>query len=192
MVPSHGVGDVIAADSAYVFSYESLCSDTGETDITEQSDDRVAVEETRQVLRDLASSDLEDEGDERFEESVQSLIVLYGGRAVCEIDYLIRDEQIPPDAIRFVLRVLGDIDHPKTHGYRQWLLQRVLLYSSSAIIRDGANVGLALLDDPEALPVLRKAIEKETSPLVMKFLDKTIRQLEETEASVSLPAQGRP
>ncbi len=162
-----------------------------EDSTTGQSEDGNVIENTRQIFGNLTGLESDDEGDDRFEEPVRSLVYSFGRRAVCEIDHLIHNGHLPPDAIRFTLRVLGDIEHPETHGYRRWLLQRVLLGSSAPVIRDGANVGLSLMDDPKAIPTIKEAITKERSPLVSKLLKRTLYQLEETAESVSLLAKGR-
>lgn len=80
--------------------------------------------------------------------------------------------------IGFLLRMLGDMDLAETHDCRRELLEHVLLCSPVPNIRDAANIGLSLMDDPKSIPVFKKAIKKEKSVLLSKVLKKTLCQLE--------------
>jgi hypothetical protein len=72
------------------------------------------------------------------------------------------------------------MDHSATYKYRQWLLTTALSKCKSPIIRDGASLGLAFMDDPATIPFLEKAISSEQSPLLRKLMKRTLDQLKDT------------
>ena len=76
---------------------------------------------------------------------------------------------------------LGDMDHRPTYTYRRSLLEKALGGASSVVIRDGANNGLAFMDDPHAIPVLKKAIKGARCAVLRQALEQTLAQLERTK-----------
>ena len=70
-------------------------------------------------------------------------------------------------------------NHPSgSNDSKVW--QAETLYVSSARVRHGALLGLASLDDPQAIPSIEKAIEREQAHDLLKIMRKVIRQLKET------------
>ena len=128
---------------------------------------------------------LADETEEVLANRLSECIKKYQGLAVTEIQHLIVNEEMKPESVEAVLRILGDIDDPSTYKYRRQLLEKAVIDSSSSVVRDAASVGLSYMDDPHAIPSLKKAIEKETCPLVRKSMKKTFTQLEDTEKCLS-------
>jgi len=86
---------------------------------------------------------------------------------------------VNPEVLCEALRWLGRIDQVDSHSYRLWLLEKCL-ESSSRMIRDGALLGIAAIDDPWAIPAVRKAIEKETCRELCDDMKAVLEQLEET------------
>jgi len=106
--------------------------------------------------------------DEIFEDGIESefsrglvgLIKKYGNDALAELAYFIVYEKVSAEVAGEALRWLGLLEHPLSYHWRLWLLERSLR-SSSARIRDCAVLGLAFLDDPHAIPYLRRAVDGE-------------------------------
>ncbi|MCZ7568851.1 MAG: HEAT repeat domain-containing protein [Ardenticatenaceae bacterium] len=125
--------------------------------------------------------------DERFEDGVDSefarnlvfFIQEYASEAMKVIKALIWNEQVDPEVASEALRWLGRIEDPETYQERLWLLE-ASLFASSPAVRDGAGLGLASLDDPDAITYLRQAIERETYPPLRRYLGQTLEQLEDT------------
>jgi hypothetical protein len=137
------------------------------------------MREVKRALDRLAGFEGDEESESEFIWVVSEIVFRYEGFGVCEISHLIETQKIDPEIAEHVLRAVGDLDHKETHKSRFWALTRALKSSSSAI-RDGANVGLAYMDDPEAIPAIKDGIEREQSPLLRKLLQRTLAQLENT------------
>ena len=60
------------------------------------------------------------------------------------------------------------------------LLENSLLTNSSALVRDGALLGIALLDDRHAVPYLNRAIQQEQCPELRESIRQVLEQLEHT------------
>ncbi len=130
---------------------------------------------------------------EEFEDGMQNLFVdrlldkirEYENYAMVEICHIIFNEKSNPECSAEALRWLGNMDHNATYKYRQWLLTTALSRCKSPIVRDGANLGLAFMDDPATIPCLEKAISSEESPLLRKLMKRTLEQLEKTRTCLS-------
>ena len=79
------------------------------------------------------------------------------------------------------LRWLGCANQPDTRDVRRLTLEHYL-QSDSAYLRDGAAIGLSEMDDPAALPAIKAAASKGTSPLMLKRLQQLQEQLEDTRS----------
>jgi hypothetical protein len=84
------------------------------------------------------------------------------------------DEEVASEALRW----LGRMEDTKSYSKRLWLLERGLA-SPSPIIRDGAALGLASLDDRHAIPYLRLAVEREELDELRFNLGQVLDQLED-------------
>jgi hypothetical protein len=114
-----------------------------------------------------------------FSHHLCSNIDRHGNAAMEIISYLFLYKNVNPEVLSEALRWLGRIDQVESHSYRLWLLERSL-ESPSIFVRDGAILGIAALDDPYAMPALRKAIEKETCEELRENMQAVLEQLEET------------
>ena len=81
------------------------------------------------------------------------------------------------EIISEALRWIGRLEHPETEYCRLWLLESSL-FCSSPFIRDGAILGLASLNDPAAIPFIRKAIDKEPIRELQEDMKEIVSQLE--------------
>ncbi|MBW7990282.1 MAG: hypothetical protein FVQ84_09745 [Planctomycetes bacterium] len=139
------------------------------------------TERVEGIFRAIAEEALEDEIEEVFSKCLLECIRQYEGIAVNEIQHIILKEKVSPESAEVTLRIVGDIDHEPTYGYRRWLLEKALLYCSSPVVRDGANIGLSYMNDPHAIPFFKKAIQKERNFLLQRVMNKTLIQLEDKQ-----------
>lgn len=114
-----------------------------------------------------------------FSRDLCSIIDNHGKAATEIISYMFLYKEVNSEVLCEALRWLGRIDQVDSHSYRLWLLEKCL-ESSSRMIRDGALLGIAAIDDPWAIPAVRKALEKETCRELCDDMKAVLEQLEET------------
>jgi len=125
-----------------------------------------------------ARNEIFEEGMEsHFSKEFVSLIKRHGEVAILEAAILITSEKADPDVASEALKWLGQVKHSGTHSFRIWLLKRGLT-SSSPQVRDGAGLGLSFLNDPDAIPALQQAIEREQIPELRRDLEQVLQQLQ--------------
>lgn len=122
-----------------------------------------------------------------FSRDLVSLVKKYGNLAMGEISYLISYGRVDSEVAGEALRWLARINDPSTYGWRFWLLEKGLL-SKSPVVRDSAALGLLSMCDANAIPDIRKAIERET---IAELRDDLRGALRELEVSLdAIPATG--
>lgn len=112
-----------------------------------------------------------------FSRSVVATIDEHGREAIEILKQMLEDEVVHPETAAEALRWLGRMHDPRTYHERRRLLQDSL-FSSHPWIRDGAVLGLASLDDPEAVPAIKSAIEAEKVELLRRAMAQVLEQLE--------------
>jgi hypothetical protein len=112
-----------------------------------------------------------------FSRDLVSLVKKYGNLAMGEISYLISYGRVDSEVAGEALRWLARINDPSTYGWRFWLLEKGLL-SKSPVVRDSAALGLLSMCDANAIPDIRKAIERETIAELRDDLQGALRELE--------------
>jgi len=121
----------------------------------------------------------------RFEDGVENdfsrglvhFVTTYGDRAVDSLRKAILDRKVPPEISSEALTWLARVKDPSTYDSRLRLLIKALL-SPSSQVRDGASLGLALLNDPAALPWARFAVQLERNSELRDDMAKVLSQLE--------------
>jgi hypothetical protein len=136
------------------------------------------------LFREARSITFEDGMESDFSRELVRLVRQYGKTAMAVITSLIVNDNVNAEVAAETLRWLGRVDHPPSHHDRLWLLERSLL-STSVLVRDGAALGLASLDDPHAIPYLRQAIDREKYASLREDLKQVHYQLESTRSAVS-------
>ena len=121
----------------------------------------------------------EDGMENEFSRELLSLMERHENSAVDAVGELILSENVSPAVASEALRWLGGMDDATTYQKRLWLLEKCL-FSSSPVVRDGAVVGVASMDDPSAIPYLRKARDKEPLNDLRKDMGQVLEQLQET------------
>jgi hypothetical protein len=107
--------------------------------------------------------EFEDGMESHFSRRILSLVDQYGDVAVGKIRNLILKGDVHAEVAGEALRWLGRMEHPPTYWGRRSLLEDALS-CAAPLARDGAVLGLAFMDDPHAMPYLRKALSEEPFP----------------------------
>jgi hypothetical protein len=137
-------------------------------------------EEVEALFESGKEENFEDGMESDFSKNLISVVKKYGNYALEIIGCLIVYEKVNAEVAGEALRWLGQLDHPETHRFRLWLLERSLSLSK-AQIRDGASLGLSFLDDPHAITYLKSAIQKEEFKELRNDMKQVLDQLEKTK-----------
>jgi hypothetical protein len=114
-----------------------------------------------------------------FTNRIRSTVETYGDDAIRALSSYILFSEINDEIAAEALRCLGRLSEPTSYRMRLWLLEKGL-FSESPEIRDSASLGLASLDDPEAIPYLLRAIQHEPSEELLQSMKQVLEQLETT------------
>ena len=125
--------------------------------------------------------------DEHFEDGRRSqfaaqlieLINRHGEAAFDVLTALIASMKVDTEVISEALRWIGRIEERQFYDKRRWLLEYAL-GNPSAKVRDGSILGLGAMDDPHALPFVKKAHASEKNTLLRQNMQLLIDQLGET------------
>lgn len=128
------------------------------------------------LFESYAHVEFEDGMDNGFVDELTDLIIKYGRKAVYAIVDIVAGKVAKPQLISEALRWLGLIKHPASYKERLYLLE-VSLRSPSRWIRDGAALGLASLNDINAIPYLREAIDREQILDLRKDMELVLERL---------------
>lgn len=149
------------------------------------------IEETVDVLFQMArGQDFEDGMESDFSRELTSIIRKYGDTAMAEISYLITYDRVNREVASEALRWLGCINDPPTYGWRLWLLEKSLS-SASPMVRDGAALGLAFMDDPHAIPYINEAIQQEVCIELREDLQQVLEEIEVADDATSTKADSK-
>lgn len=115
-----------------------------------------------------------------FQEGLEEAVIRYGELALLATEDLILNEKVRSAIAMEALQYIGGSDVLAWRDERRKMLERCLLASRSAWVRDGAGLGLASLDDPSSIPTLEEAILNEPSQSLRSDLTLVLQQLEHT------------
>lgn len=113
---------------------------------------------------------------------LRALTSRFGEQAIEEIGQFLERNDTSESVVAEVLRYFGRADDARTRTIRMWYLSRSLK-SESAIVRDGATVGLLYLDDESVLAALREAANREPFRELREDMELIIAELEEAYGS---------
>jgi len=116
----------------------------------------------------------------QFSKGIQYLVEAYGDLAVQELAKRMIGGTVDAETASEALRWLGRMNHQASHQSRLWLLERSL-FLPSLRIRDGAGLGLASLEDKNAIPYLKLAIQRERNESLRDDFQQVFSQLEQSE-----------
>ena len=115
--------------------------------------------------------------DSHFSRCLTSMIEQYGKKTV-EVSLSLSVQSATNSEVAYeTMRLFGRIDHPATYKERMSALMKGLRHSV-ARVRDGAALGLASLDDPQAIHALREAIAREQCQELREDIKQVLKQLE--------------
>lgn len=158
-------------------TYGAVAIGSSATDVYAKADH--AVEAPEHVLDKLFNmepmSDFEDGVSNTFSEGIEFVVREYGNKAITVLENtLVHTGKM--SCVAEALRTLGLMDEVRTAERRFRLLVR-LLGHVSAVVRDGAAIGLAYLDDERAVPEIDKAIKREPLPFLRRDMEAIREQL---------------
>jgi hypothetical protein len=134
--------------------------------VTAESSTRAAevdpglFQEVKRLFERGASEFFHDGIESDFSKRLLALLGSRGPEALAAIAEYLSDDQGSPEVVSEALRRIADFGGPDTISKR-WSILRQGLGSRSPVIRDGAILGFASLDDPRAQAMLLGALEKE-------------------------------
>ena len=119
----------------------------------------------------------EDGIDTPFSRKLRDFITRDRNSAIYSLRTIIDRNNFTNEIVAEIYRWLGLMEDPTTHHARRLLLEDGL-FAESAQVRDGAALGLSFMDDPSAIPMLRRAIEREISSILKEDMKQVLEQLE--------------
>lgn len=144
----------------------------------------VLVRRIRQAMAAAEEQSFEDGIETAFSRTLSEVIRAHGPAALDVMEAIVAGESANPEVVSEMLRVAGRVAHAATTTQTLRLLERGLL-SRSSRVRDAAVVGIAYLDDPEAIPALREAAERERVAELRTDMEQTLHDLGETARCLS-------
>lgn len=135
-------------------------------------------------LQDLFNREFDEsleDTESEFLENLRAIILKWGEQAVDALSGILFYDRVNKELASEALSLVARMKDNSSYQRRLWLLESGL-FSNAARIRDAASLGLALLDDPHAIPYLRKAIEEENCEELREDLRQILEQLQETLA----------
>lgn len=157
---------------------KKLENSTEKTELSEELDQKIKT-----LFAEAEDLDFEVGMKSKFSNEFIYLIKKHGNSAVAIISNLIIYEKVNEKVAIEALRWIGHVDHHQSYQFRIWLLERCL-NSSFANIRDSASLGLAHLNDPQAIPYLEKAIKKEPRSSLRQDMEEVLAQLKDENAFI--------
>jgi len=137
-------------------------------------------------LSDAEHEELEIGIQSTFSRQLLTLFAEHGANAVEALGEVLRDKLASDTVMVMLLRQLGRIRQESSRPMRRKLLSD-LLRARSVQVRHAAATGLAELDDPEAIPALELARNRERHEQPREHFELVLEQLRETRSGGSVP-----
>ena len=119
-----------------------------------------------------------------FSEALERAIEVIGVPILVEIRRIILNEETSLTVAAETMCYIGNIESPTYRAERRELLETCLSASRFIWVKEGAAVGLSYIDDPQSIPVLKQAIQKERHQELKEDLNQILKQLEETDSEL--------
>jgi hypothetical protein len=116
-----------------------------------------------------------------FSIAIENILKYFQDRAIGLLSDFLSSNKIDSDLICETLRTLGRIQDAETEQIRLQILIPYLS-NSSPYIRDCTGIALYDLASPNAIPYIRKAIDKEPYQILKDDLNKVYNELQELES----------
>lgn len=112
----------------------------------------------------------------RFSDALRGFVRKHGGAAIEQLGVAIRAADTSVKVAEEALRQVGHMNDGKTHSARLLLLERSL-ESPDMRMRDAASIGIEAMEDPAAIPALKRAVENESVEWLRQYLEEVLDQL---------------
>lgn len=146
--------------------------------------DQELLKQVETIFEQGASEFFQDGMYSHFSRSLIVILTQYGRAAFQAITEYVFSGSGNTDVISEALRWLADFDDPATLPQRWAILQRTLK-DHSPLVRDGAILGFAALDDPRARPLLLEIQKSEPIPELRRLIQQVVEQLNATNAATA-------
>ena len=140
------------------------------------SDQEMLADVLHELFRNANDEVFEDGMTSRFSDALRDIVQERGVEAIRQIGAAIRATDTPARVAEEALRQVGCMNDGKTHDARLSLLERSL-ESPDIRIRDAASIGIEAMEDPVAIPALKRAIENESAGWLRQYLKDVMNQL---------------
>ena len=128
------------------------------------------------LFRSANDEVFEDGMDSHFGGALRDFVQEHGIAAVRHLNAAIHSDGTPAKVAGEALRQVGYMSDTKTHDARLTLLEHSL-ESQEIRIRDAASIGIEAMEDPAAIPALKRAIENESAGWLLQYLKDVMNQL---------------
>ena len=143
------------------------------------SDQAMLADTLHELFHDANEEIFEDGMTSRFSDALRNIVREHGVEAIEHIGAAIRAVDTSVKVAEEALRQVGHINDRRTHSARRSLLE-CFLESSDIRMRDAASIGIEAMEDPAAVPALKRAIETEPAGWLQQYLKDVMNQLSKT------------
>lgn len=140
------------------------------------SDQEMLADVLRELFHSAKDEMFEDGMTSRFSDALRGIVREHDVEAIGQIGMAIRAADTSVKVAEEALRQVGYMNDGKTHSARLSLLERSL-ESPDIRIRDAASIGIEAMEDPAAIPALKRAIENEPAGWLQQYLKDVMNQL---------------
>jgi hypothetical protein len=138
--------------------------------------DRATEQKFKLVMQRGKEEQFEDGMESRLSKDLEILVKGFGPDSKDILSRLLEDESISSLVWAEAMRWIGRAEEFMSRSSRLSLLKQALS-SDSFVVRDGAALGLASMDDPDAIPFLERAVASETVNELRADMRQVLEQL---------------
>lgn len=172
----------VILDSSFTEQIQPPIDNSANTTAEEEKPEAL-TENLYRIFFEAREEVFEDGMDSVFSRRLVNFMERYSRLGIDILCDLLILERVNAEVSGEALRHVGYLEHTPTRIPRRRLLEHCL-FGSSARIRDGAILGIAAIDDPNAIPSVIRAIERETIPELKRDMTAVLEQLRETKKKV--------
>ena len=133
-------------------------------------------EEIESIVALASEEFIEDGMDSATEVCLGDFVAEFSETGVRHLASYLTSDWIGSGTVADIVRVLGRLDHEKSHDDRLWIASH-LLFSEAPIARDAAALALEDLGDGRAISKLEAAVKVELIPGLRDDLEMALREL---------------
>ena len=175
---------MIRAESTEGYAAWPPAKDTTSVAVFDPAREEFPSSYLQKIIRDAADEVFFDGMDSVFANQLKIFVEQHGGIAVRAIEDLVKSTDTNIEIVGEMLRVIGSIENPATHGARLTVLLAGLA-SPDPRVRDSASLGIAALDDASVVDEVIAAVHREHIPELRDDLQLVVDQLNSTEWQIS-------